>query len=47
MNMNRLITALGSTSFTLFLSFGLVEAPPAIAQPPANPINRPPGPRVQ
>jgi len=50
--MNRLITALGSTSFTLFLSFGLVEAPLAIAQPPANaapvaPISRPPDPRVQ
>ena len=56
MNMNRLITALGSTSFTLFLSFGLAEAPLAIAQPPAGgapsaaptaPINRPPDPRVQ
>ena len=54
--MNRLIKALGSTSFTLFLSFGLAEAPLAIAQPPAGgapnaapaaPINRPPDPRVQ
>jgi poly(3-hydroxybutyrate) depolymerase len=47
MNMNRLITALGSTSLTVFLSFGLVEAPLAIAQPPTAPINRPPDPRVQ
>ena len=54
--MNRLIKTLGSTSFTLFLSFGLAEAPLAIAQPPAGsapnaaptaPINRPPDPRVQ
>ena len=56
MNMNRLITALGSASLTLFLSFGLVEAPLAMAQPPANgapnaapaaPVRRPPDPRVQ
>ncbi len=56
MNTNRLITALGSTSLALLLSFCLAESPLAIAQPPANgapnaaptsPINRPPDPRVQ